>query len=172
MSLDTIRFDIAGGSQRSGRLPTSAPVAQRIDQQSVNAGEILNLAELQATLADAENWRMKDRLTALIGLAKGGDAETVARSNAVHLETLRNWAKRYRRSGVEGLLDTRPERDGRPSRLSPEQRGILTEWIVAQLEIDEDELCARVKTRFGRKLQPGPHEAAGARGASGNLQRR
>ena len=63
---------------------------------SQKLGEGLNLADLQEALADATDWRMKRRLKALIDLAMGRDADTVARANRVHLETLRNWAKGYR----------------------------------------------------------------------------
>ncbi len=114
----------------------------------------LNLAELQVAVASAIDWRMKDRLKALTELAKGDEAETVAYSNGVHPETLRKWAKRYRRSGIEGLRGTRPERDGRPPKLSLEERGILTEWIVTQPEIDEEGLCEQVKAQFGVSYSP------------------
>jgi len=70
---------------------------------SKKLGEGLNLAELQDALADTTDWRMKKRLKALIGLAKGRDADTVARSHRVHLETLRKWTRPYSRSSIEGL---------------------------------------------------------------------
>jgi len=112
-------------------------------------GEGLNLAELQVAIDHATNWRIKERLKALIELAEGAEAETVAHSNDVHLETLRKWVKRYQCSGTQGLRGKCPERDGRPPKISLEQRAILTEWIISEPEIGEAGLSARVEARFG-----------------------
>jgi len=76
---------------------------------SKKLGEGLNLAELRGAVVGKTDWRMKDRLRALIELAEGGEPETVARSNRVNLETLRQWTKRYFHAGIEGLRSMRPK---------------------------------------------------------------
>jgi hypothetical protein len=52
------------------------------------------------------------------------------------------------------LCEQRPEHDGRPPKLSPEQHGLLIEKIRAEPGMDEPALCAWVWDRFGVSYSP------------------
>ena len=109
-------------------------------------------AALRDLAAKERNPRIRKRILALACVADGmRPLDASIKAGLDHEAVL----KRVRRFQVEGIAAFQDRKiDGRPPKLSPEQRGTLTEWIVAQPEIDEDGLCAQVKAQFGVSYSP------------------
>ena len=102
--------------------------------------------------------RVARRLLAIANALDGMSREDAARSAGMDRQTLRDWVIRYNAHGLDGLTDQ--PRDGRPSKLGPEEKAALVEIVLAGSDPEvsgisaftRDDLVAICEDRFGKRL--------------------
>ena len=76
--------------------------------------------------------RVARRILAIANALDGMSREDAARAAGMDRQTLRDWVLRYNEHGLDGLVD-RP-RDGRPPKLTPEEKAELLRIVLAGSE--------------------------------------
>lgn len=76
----------------------------------------------QISRADSAPWYLVRRARICLAIAAGQRVRAVAAQLQCSTATVRRTGRRYRRAGSSGLL-SRPQRSGRPARLSPPAAG-------------------------------------------------
>src|SRR5262245_48583900 len=118
-------------------------------KRGLNLIRELDQKQLQAAAAGSQNWRARSRLLALARLASGEKLDAIPQAIQLKPETIREWIRRYRADGVDGLRDRRRTHYGRPAKPSPDQRELLATKIASDPVLDAEDLCTWVKTEFG-----------------------
>ncbi len=77
------------------------------------------------------------RLLALALVLEGHRRAQAAKSCGMDRQTLRDWVIRYNERGLVGLSDL-PKRGGAVSKLSVEEKAVLTEWVQQGPDLAED----------------------------------
>jgi transposase len=102
--------------------------------------------------------RVARRLLAIANALDGMSREDAARSAGMDRQTLRDWVIRYNAHGLDGLSDQWG--DGRPPRLSPEEKSELVAIVLAGPDPEasgisaftREDLVRICKERFGKSL--------------------
>ena len=102
--------------------------------------------------------RVARRLLAIANALDGMSREDAARSAGMDRQTLRDWVIRYNAYGLDGLADQWG--DGRPPRLSPEEKGELVAIVLAGPDQEasgisaftREDLVRICQERFGKRL--------------------
>jgi putative transposase len=102
--------------------------------------------------------RVARRLLAIANALDGMSREDAARSAGMDRQTLRDWVIRYNAYGLDGLADQWG--DGRPPRLSPEEKGELVAIVLAGPDREasgisaftREDLVRICQERFGKSL--------------------
>jgi transposase len=102
--------------------------------------------------------RVARRILGVANALDGMSREDAARSAGMDRQTLRDWVIRYNAHGLDGLTDQ--PRDGRPSKLGPEEKAALVEIVLAGSDPEasgisaftRDDLVAICEERFGKRL--------------------
>ena len=76
-------------------------------------------------------------LLALALVLEGHSRAEAAKSCGMDRQTLRDWVIRYNEHGLAGLSDL-PKRGGAASKLSVEEKAVLTEWVQQGPDLAED----------------------------------
>jgi transposase len=110
-------------------------------------------------LAKAESdVRVARRTLAIANALDGMSREHAARSAGMDRQTLRDWVIRYNEHGLDGLADR--WREGRPPKLSPEEKAELLAIILAGPDPEasglsaftRDDLVRICEEKFGKRL--------------------
>ena len=102
--------------------------------------------------------RVARRLLAIANALAGMSREDAARSAGMDRQTLRDWVLRYNAYGLDGLADQWG--DGRPPKLSPEEKRELVEIVLAGPDPEasgisaftREDLVVICQERFGKSL--------------------
>jgi transposase len=98
------------------------------------------------------------RLRAMAAILRGASRDEAASIGRMERQTLRDWVERFNEGGPEGLSRKKPS--GRPAKLTPGQRKMLAEVVLAgpassPHELARWRLCdlaSLVSQRFGVEL--------------------
>ncbi|TSD08900.1 helix-turn-helix domain-containing protein [Haloglomus irregulare] len=86
------------------------------------------LEELHAELESVESAKGAKRLMVAIAYKDGVDVETIAARYAIPQSTIYYWLDRLDKEPLSEALED-DNRPGRPSKLSPEQRATVADWV-------------------------------------------
>jgi transposase len=104
--------------------------------------------ELKAAYGHELNAFLRIRIRCLLRIAEGETAQELAPKLGLHVETIRLWARNYRREGLVGLK-LKPGR-GKPKTVSAGQVEKIKEWIRAGRVRTLEEAQEMVSRNFQR----------------------
>jgi transposase len=117
-------------------------------------------SELRRRARRERNARVACRMLAIANALSGMSRKAAAEAAGMDRQTLRDWVVRYNTDGIDGLADRWG--DGRPQRLSAQEREALSQIIVTGPEPETDgisaytldDLAALSAERFGKPFHP------------------
>jgi transposase len=132
-----------------------ADMAVAITRQDVSVGDLRHEA---GRTRDAKAAR---RMLAIACVMDGQSREDAAECCGMDRQTLRDWVHRFNADGLAGLIDL-PRRNGPRPRLSPEQEGVVAEWVEQGPDLTRDGVvrwrCVDLQDRIEREWGVGLHE--------------
>lgn len=102
--------------------------------------------------------RIARRMLAIANALDGMSRAAAARAAGMDRQTLRDWVLRYNEHGLDGLADQ--PREGRPPKLTPEEKAALVEIVLAGPDPEvsgisaftRDDLVVICEQRFGKRV--------------------
>ena len=122
----------------------------RLDQQE--------LAELRAAHRAARDVREAYRINAVILLGKGRAPADVADALLIEPDTARDYFKRYKKGGLDGLL--RMSYSGSEALLDDTQLLELDDHLQSRLYLTAEAVARHVQKRWGVRYTPGGRAVA------------
>jgi transposase len=112
------------------------------------SGEKINIL-----IKNEKDARVKERLQGVLWRLENIDYTEIAKRLKRHIDTIREWVKRWNKSGYKGLMDK--PKSGRPTILSKEE----TKEIVDELNVKETQsrttcktLVKKITEKFNKKI--------------------